>query len=130
MPWSALTQIQAFPRRHTRHTCPHDPKDLLSHATTDGKCRAPPLSVFLTEGPFLRNGSKQLIRVQYGSDQGLESALWTRFRLRLADPATKTRDSDEHYQEIRRGITKPFLIPDSQLFINQILVDIGISPKS
>ena len=48
-PLSALTQIQVFPRLHTRHTCPHDPKDLPSHARTDGICRAPPRSVLSTE---------------------------------------------------------------------------------
>lgn len=71
---SALTQIQAFPRRHTRHTCPHDPKDLPSHARTDGISRVPPLSVLLAEAHFLRNGFRQLIRVQHGSDQGLDSS--------------------------------------------------------
>lgn len=62
MPWSALTQIQACPRRHTRHTCPHGPKDLPSYARTDGICRAPPRSVLLKEGHSLRNGFRQLIR--------------------------------------------------------------------
>lgn len=91
MPWSALTQKQVCPRRHTRHTCPHDPKDLPSYARTDGKCRAPPRSVLLKGGTF----SSERLQAAYPGltwvrpRTGFRSRAW--LCLHLAHPATIKR---------------------------------------